>query len=149
MQVFNVADAAVREFMQRLLRENIFDAFDVRGVDLVSFTGFEIDGIDRRETERRKFCRWSELRPHIHEIVKSGPKPKTLKIIFSLAEETAAAFHPNAAALFINLLYENGAVALTAAAGQKNFSLDKSMEQQWDMYAENFLTENKIDFARG
>jgi len=148
MRVFSVTGAAVKGFMKMLLREDTFDAFEVRGVDLSTFTRFEISGmLDKRGNEgTRDFCTWAELRPYTFDIIKGSKKPNSLKIVLSLDTAATTAIHSNAAALFINVLYENDSVTCTAAVGQKQFILDKTMDAQWDEWVGKFLRARNIMF---
>jgi len=47
--------------------------------------------------------------------------------------------HENAAAMFLNLNFEEGTARFTTAIAQKTFSLDKSIDQVWDQKIVNFF----------
>jgi hypothetical protein len=140
---------AVRGFMNRLLREELFDAFEVRGVELCALTRVDISGVP--ETEKASdppplnaFVTWARLRPVGTAVIKSSQMPRSMKVVFSMDTETAAGLHPNAAALFLNLTYENGGAHFTAATSQKQFALDKSLDEKWEEYIQQFFKRHEI-----
>lgn len=157
MLAFAIADSSVKGFMNRLLREDIFDLYEVRGVEINTLTRVEISGAltpSRHEEAApapggrvRPFCTWSQLRPLVHAIIKLGERPRSMKIIFACDESTTAALHPNAQALFLNLTYENGGVTFTTATAQKQFALDKSLDAQWEDHVAIFFKRNGIPMA--
>jgi len=126
----------VKGFMAKLLREEIFDAFEVRTVEVATTTRITIDGA----AEQGGFATWAAVRPLLYEIIKLCPKPRFMKIIFSCREEV----HTNAAALFLNLVYENDGVTFTTAAAQKEFALDKSLDFAWDDWMREFFAKNGL-----
>ena len=70
--------------------------------------------------------------------------PRQMKIIFSCGAESACAIHPNAAALFLNIVYENGVIFISTGASQKLFSMDKSLDEKWEEYVNFFFSKNGI-----
>ena len=141
MKAFSVLH--VREFMHHLFKRDTFNAFAVRGVEVHVFTYFEISGEKPRNSPERQYCTWGELRSYVLQIIKGDEKPRTMKVIF--AHEKPETLHPNAAALFINILYENDSVLCTTATSQKNFEMDKQMDNQWDAWVTNFFNNNGIE----
>jgi len=127
MLALEMEQTIVKGFMGKLLREEIFDTFEARTVEIVAATRITIEGITA----------WAELRPMVYEIIKLSPKPKHMKIIFS--HRDAQEIHINAAALFLNMVYENDSVTFTTASAQKEFALDKSIDIVWDEWIRKFL----------
>ncbi len=151
MQAFNIPEPDVKSFMNRLLKESLFDGFEVRGVEVFGITRFSLSGaldnsfVEANESGNdRAFCLWSELRPYVFQIIKGGKRPKAIRLIFSLDSVKAQSLHENAAALFLNIAYEGNSITCTTATSQKNFSLDKSMDMLWDENVINFFRENQI-----
>jgi len=129
-------ESAVKNFMGNLLREDIFDNFDVRNVELLTTTRITIDGklenVDSNISAKGVFSSWKDLRPLVYTIIKSGAKPQWIKIVFSYKATEATTIHSNAAALFLNLTYENNGITFTTATSQKEFALDKSLDTIWE-----------------
>ncbi len=149
MLAFKIEENQIKNFMNKLLKESTFDEFNVRGIEIVSFTRFEISGILQKdyfedEVLQTNYCTWGQLRPIIYNLIKSYKKPKTIKIIFSLAANYLEKIHPNTAACFINLMFEGNEIQFTTTATEKNFTMDKTVNINWADYVRNFFDENGI-----
>ena len=145
----------VKGFMGRLLRENTLDEFDVRGVEIAINTRVSINGaLETPESTKEEdataaktpaaYITWEAVRPLVYSIIKSSSKPKFVKIVFSYKAGSAATIHGNAAALFLNMVYENDAVSFTTATAQKEFALDKSLDDSWDQWVRGFFVRKNI-----
>ena len=147
--------SAVRGFMGRLLREDILDAFEVRSAEIVLSTRISINGSleasGADETEGAKppagYTTWEALRPLVYTIIKTGVKPGLVKIVFSFKAQDVTSIHTNAAALFLNMVYENDAVSFTTATAQREFALDKSLDDSWDEWVRGFFAGKNIMVA--
>ncbi len=148
MLACRIDESQVKDFMNKLLKESVFDDFQVRGIELTSYTRFEISGAVQKEyfeeTGLRRYCTWEELRPVVFFLIKSYKRPKSLKIIFSLAGTDLEKIHPNATACFLNILYEGNQIQFTATATEKSFSMDKTVEIRWSEYIKEFFNKNNI-----
>ncbi|MDR1209111.1 MAG: DUF5721 family protein [Clostridiales bacterium] len=143
-----VPKADVKALMNKLLREDAFDSFELRQATVVSFAKFFIeggedqppaDGKDQSDAVRSEPTKWSRARPIALGIVRAGGAPKYMKIVFALTKEKLAEVHPNAASLFINIVYEDGAAQITAGSSEHTFSLDRAAERSADEFARGFL----------
>ena len=135
----------VKIFMGRILREEIFDAFEVRNIDISTAAHIAIDGGIKDETDQRaKFNTWETLRPLVYTIIKSSSKPRHMKIVFSCKPEQALEIHHNAAALFLNMLYENDGITFTTATSQREFAMDKSLDSAWDEWVTGFFSRTGV-----
>jgi hypothetical protein len=139
---FFIEENAVKDFMNRLLRESIFDGFEARTVDITALACISIFG--QTESENDNILTWSEIKPLVTAVIKSGPRPRYMKIIFSANKELTVSVHENAKALFLNMTYENNKISFTTACAQKVFTLDKSLDKQWDVWVKDFFMGNKI-----
>jgi len=142
MLALQLDSTAVKTFMGQILREDIFDAFEVRSIDISVATRINIDGLLEAEPEEGKkpdFITWEAIRPLVTGIIKAGLRPKYVKIVFSYQAAGACGIHPNAAALFLNMAYENDAVTFTTGVSQREFALDKSLDTNWDEWVRGFF----------
>ncbi|MDR1530770.1 MAG: DUF5721 family protein [Clostridiales bacterium] len=153
MFVFKILEKDVKLFMQKLLREETFFDFEVRGVEVSMLTKFEINGALDRDflpnadpsvPAERRYCLWRELQPYVFFIIKGGKRPKSLKIIFSLPQEKTAELHSNASAYFLNISFENNEVLCTTASSEKNFAMDKTVDYIWEDYIKEFFGKNGV-----
>ena len=124
----------VKEFMSRLLKEDLFNDFEARTVEILTGHKITIDATSN-------ISAWNETRPLVYEIIKHCPKPKQIKIVFSYTKE----IHTNAAALFLNLVYENDGICFTTATSQKEFVLDKGIDFAWDNFVREFFEKAGIN----
>jgi len=173
MIAVGIDQQAVKGFMNRLLREEIMDQFETRAVEMTVTTRISINGAleppqeaahSQSESQNEPqgegtpvsepapptkpvhygYISWEALRPLIFAIIKTGEKPKQIKIVFSYKSKEITTIHTNAAALFLNMTYENGGVNFTTATAQKNFALDKSLDDNWDEWVRGFFNKSGI-----
>ena len=148
MLALQLDNTAVKTFMGQILREDIFDMFEVRSIDIAVATRINIDGQleagpqeDDSEGKKPGFATWGALRPLVLGIIKTSPKPGYMKIVFSYPAVGACEIHANAAALFLNMAYENDTVTFTTGASQREFALDKTLDANWDEWVRGFFTK--------
>ena len=133
MHIFNISAHHTKNFMHTLLKTDLFDAFAMRRAEIHNVAAFNL------ECENNT---WAVLRPFVFHIVKEGGKPSLVKIVLAHAEP--AALHPNAAALFLNIQYDNNAVSCTSATAQKEFALNKELDNLWDEWVTQFFIHHNI-----
>ena len=136
MLALELSDDLVKGFMGRLLKEDIFDEFKVRSIDILAKNRFSLDG-EFAGSEAKDFSAWSEMQPLVFEIIKQMGRPSVLKIVFSHKEPQV--IHENASALFLNLMYDRGKLSFTTATSQKAFSLEKTLDSTWDEWMRGFF----------
>ena len=136
MLALELSDDLVKGFMGRVMKEDVFNDFKVRNVDILAKNRFSLDG-EFLDGETKNFSMWSEVQPLVFEVVKQMGRPSVLKIVFSHKEPQA--IHENASALFLNMMYENGKVSFTTATSQKAFSLEKTLDSKWDEWMRSFF----------
>jgi hypothetical protein len=151
--VLTIANDELKNFMSKLLKEETFDKFEIRSAEILMHFGIEINGLLNKSllaedsaNAKRNYVFWEEVRPLIFSFIKGKVKPKTIKIVFSLTNEELENLHKNAAACFINILFENDSVMITTAASEKTFSLDKSVIGCFDDFVVKFFKESGIAY---
>lgn len=151
MYVFYISDSEVKNFMNKILRENYFDDFELRNVQIKSFAKFDIDGkIERKFCENNNdfsddifFCKWKKIKPYVFNFIKGKVKPSYMKIVISAPENLLQQISENAAALFLNFVFENDKVCTTGVS-QKNFQLNKKLDLAWEEYVRSFFKNIQI-----
>ena len=141
MQVFTVKEPDIKDFMQHLFTLDTFFDFEVRGIVIHSFTHFEISG----QGEEGGHCLWEEVMPYVRNILKGKKKPRTMKII--LARANPETLHPNAAALFVNIIYEEDKITCTTACSQREFELNKAVDNEWDRWILEFFQSKGVTIS--
>ena len=156
----------VKDFMGKLLSKEVFDNFLLIELDVVTATSIHIAGhrqkawYDDDEWEdlaEQDFATWREIRPVAFDLIKGKKVPLKLAGVFRLSEENTARILRRGGftfdtdmvgGLFFNLRYENSTVILTTGVSMNSFTLDRSLERQWDADFSDFLRRNDIIFTQ-
>ncbi len=154
----------VKTFMAKLLMSTTFDAFLLKEMELQTFTGFNITGqfndifFSKEELEERgenKFILWSEVKQIALAMIKGNKTPLSLKIVFQLPKvqcETLVTSlggrlrFEEVGGLYLNVRFEKGELRIITGTAIKTFTLDKTLEQEWDKSVKGMLKEQGIIF---
>lgn len=154
----------VKLFMSKLLMNETFDSFLLRELDLQTFTNFKITGqlnedfFTKEELEERPelgFVRWNDVRPTVFGFIKGNKTPLSLRIVFQLSASHCEKLVQRAGhrlrldevgGLYFNIRFEKGALHIITGAAIKTFTMDKTLELEWDGEVKTFLRENGIAF---
>lgn len=132
----------IKLLMNKLLREDTFDDFELRQAQVFTFAKFFIE--DTGEQAETKVD-WRVIRPIVFNIIKGNKTPSVIKIVFSLKKDRLAEICPEATVLFINILYENDEAFITTGFSAKTFTLDRKPEHICDDYVTAFLSSKGIN----
>jgi len=154
MYVFYISGEEVKNFMNKILRENYFDDFQVRTVEIHSFVRLAIDGkFDENFIKEEKgesfdenlfFSDWGRVRRYVFDFVKGKVKPSYMKFVFSAPDELLCKISENAAALFLNFTFEKDRVVCTTGTSQKKFELNRELDLAWEEYVRAFFKNIQI-----
>lgn len=148
---FTISD--IKKTMNLILKGTTFDGFEVRGLEIQTYSKFEISGIldkdfiDLPEEEKKSspnYVTWGKLKPIALEIIKGSRSPKGIKIIFSLPEDQIERYTAEASALFINFIFKDKIIMVSTGSAMKNFTLNRQYDQPWDEYVQNFFKSQEI-----
>lgn len=154
----------IGSFLNRLLKDGLFDRFLLREATIVRSVSFTIDGavnpdfFDAGEAEQEglsglKYLPFGRIRPVCFELMKGRKKPSYFKFVFQLSpqnqqstiERSGSGFRTeDVSAMYINLTYRNEILVCTTGISYRLFSLDRSLEQEWDRLVSLFLRKNEI-----
>lgn len=143
----------IREFTSRLFIGESFDNFLAVETTIYTSTTFTIDGHINKDflgdeamqlpEYAEGVVMWKKIKPICYDIIKGKKVPQKFKIIFKMPSYIVDAFLKraqlnidleNVAGLYLNVNYQDSKMSCTTGASLKTFSLDKSLEQQWDEY---------------
>lgn len=162
MIALHIAD--VKDFMSKLLIQNIFDNFYLTELEITTFTKFQIQGRINRsyyssdELEAlhdRSMVKWSEVKPFALQIVKGNKTPNSFHIVLQLADENVEKLIINAgipmnpgdvSGLYMHLKFEGGKLNIITGTGIKTFTMDKTLDKEWDDMTKKFLKRQEIIF---
>ena len=155
-----VAIENLKSFTTHLFVRETFNGFLTTEASFSTSTDFTIDGHINRDylseeelllsENKEGIVFWKRIRPLCYEIIKGKKVPLRFKIVFMLSsgavrkflQSADLAFDPEQInALFLNVNYQEGKLVCTTGISLKTFSLDKSVENAWDAYAEKFLNQ--------
>ncbi len=145
MLAFTVYDT--KKIMAYLLKGDIFDHFVFRQGEIYSFAAFTINGAKDEslltEEDSEPHCLWEEIKPIVFETVKGKRLPKSMKLVFSLPKEKTNRY-PNAKAVFLNLLFREGALLCTTSVAEETFSLEQKATKLWDEDVLAFFKKHQL-----
>ncbi len=160
MVMFTIPE--VKQFMAKLLTQNAFDNFILRELELQTFMSYSLNGklneafFSTEELKERRSVRyalWSEVRSIAYTMIKGNKTPLSMKIVFQLSEDltdvlvgqTGGRISPEeVGGLYINIRFENNELHIITGTAIKTFTLDKTLEQEWDKEVARFLKEQDI-----
>lgn len=152
----------VKSFMSKLLIHNVFDNFLLAELDITSFYSFHMDGKTNRDwydtdqqEELGEYSKWVSLKPYVYELVKGKKVPTSMKIVFYLSPENREKIvsrvgngtNGNDVSQFcLNMKFEAGEMLLTTGVAFSVFTMDRTMQEQWDHDLRKFLKYYEIEF---
>lgn len=154
----------IKPFTAKLFLGEIFDHFLVREVNIVTFNSFTIDGHIRTgyystqeldENPLEELSLWKVLKPVCFSLIKGKKLPGSFRIVLQLAPEGVEAFLKrrqvpltvdHIQGLCLNLRYEEGKLFCVTGTSVSLFTLDKSLDREWDEEVRLFLKTHEIIF---
>ena len=139
--------------MNYLLKQNLFDHFEVREVTLHTFYKLHIDGKRNldfyHENESKnlsEYISWSEMKNYLFELIKGKKSPSYLKVVLSTSQNDTQNISLDASTFFLNIVYKEETIQCTTGTAYTTFTLDKTPEKAWDDKMTQFLiSHNLID----
>ena len=156
----------IKDFMNKLLRTEVFDHFLLQEAVITSGASYVIDGhitkgyytdeeVDTMGISGYKMLPFSLLRGNCFDLIKGKKTPNSFKFVFLLSPENlkkTLASSGNSytendiSGVFLNLKYQNQLLTLTTGISYNIFSTDKSLDSNWDKLVCRFLYQNDIKF---
>lgn len=164
MLALNIID--IKEFMNQLLIDTMFDQFEMTEATITTFNTFSINGKLRRDFFDTDTCDifdqkgityslWKEMKPYCYSVIRGKRTPLYFKIIFQLPSRQMQIILRNqnspispelVSGMFINLQYKNKELMCTTGISLQTFLPDKSLEQLWDSMVLDFFRRHNIIF---
>lgn len=154
----------VKPFMAKLLMNTTFDTFLLHEMELSTFTNFSINGqfneefFTKEELEEKannKVVLWSDVRQMVFSMIKGNKTPLSMKIVFQLpitlceqlVQRSGGRLRlEEVGGLYLNIRFEKGELHIITGTAIKTFTLDKTLEQEWDAEVKNILKTNEIGY---
>ena len=156
----------IKDFMNKLLLEHTFDHFLLQEATVQSDVTVTIDGaltpdfysgdeLEANGLTGLSCVPFGRLRARCFDLIKGKRTPAGFKFIFLLSPDnlartltkTHSSFSPSdITAMYVNLKFSGGGLQVTNGISYRIFSVDKSLEQEWDSLVKRFLIKNGIAF---
>lgn len=151
-------------FTRALFLGETFDWFLVREATIVTFNTFSIDGLVRQgyyseeelEQERiGEYSAWKMLRPFCFSLIKGNKLPESFSVILRLPPDQTERFlkerctswlPEQVGGLYLNIRYEDRVLTAVTGVSVNQFSLDKTLEREWDDMIQAFFKKQQIPF---
>ena len=150
-----------KAFTSGLFLGEIFDRFLVREANVVTFNSFTIDGRVRHgyyseeleENQIEEFSAWKVLKPFCFSLIKGKRLPESFRIVFVLSPEAKEKFVEShvpgmspdvVGGLYLNVLYENNEMTVVTGTSLNVFTMDKTLEREWDESVKRFFQKHGI-----
>ena len=155
----------IRQFTSSLFIGNVFDRFLMREAQIVTFNTFQIDGHIRKEyyTDQEiqeghigELSAWEAIKPVCYGLIKGKKLPGSFQIVLQLGPEQTEAFlkkrqlpirAEQISGFYLNVRYEEGELYCVTGTSVNFFTLDKSLETEWDEAVRLFLKGHKIPYV--
>lgn len=165
MVALRIAD--LKLFTKKLFIGETFDRFLVREAVIVTFNSFTIDGKVRKgfysdeEIEEGKiedYSDWKRLRPFCFSLIKGNKLPESFAIVFRLPTGNTEQFLKDRSSswlpeqvggLYINVRYEDNVLSCITGLSMNQFTMDRTLEREWDDSVKSFLRKEEIVFEEG
>ena len=154
----------LKQFMNKLLISDTFDGMCLSEAYICTGCSYTIDGKlntdfynedELNSMPSTRYTSWKNIKPFAFSIIKGRKVPELLKITFVLPEAVVAKlildtdinFDPDCVnGLFLNVRYQDGSVTMTTASSLSTFTLDRSLDEAFERYIINFLSDADISY---
>ena len=156
----------VKDFMNKLLRSEIFDHFLLQEAVITGGATYTLNGqitkgfySEEELTELHlngyRFLPFSMLRGNCFDLIKGKKTPSSFRFVFLLSPENTqktitsvgSSYKPSdVTGMYINLKFQNQLLSLTTGIAYNIFSTDKTLENEWDKLVVKFLKQHEISF---
>lgn len=156
----------IRDFMNKFLLSDIFDHFLLQEAMIASDAVWSLDGklqdgfYSQEELIEQglagfAFLPFGNMRARCFDLIKGRRTPACFKFVLLLSPEnlnrTLTKLHSSFSAsdisgMFLNLKFQNRQLIVTSGVSYRIFSMDKSLEHEWDNLVRQFFKKHQITF---
>lgn len=133
----------VKIFFNKLFREDVFDGLCVRSCEITTLVNYNIDGKINKlwdeDTHEDNYCKLRDIKQNVLSLIKGKKMPQSMKIQFSVPTAGCEKIHPNAKALFINVVFEENKLTIISGFSEREFSMDRAVDHYWSEWLKKFM----------
>ena len=159
----------VKAFMQKLLAADTFDNFLIYEAVVKTATTFTIDGrineefFDANDVSGESdgssriiledLQKWGNVKAGCFELIKGKTLPLYFKVVLQLSRENTEKFLASIGSgfelediggLYMNISFDRQELKVVTGSSLKVFSMDKSLDREWDDMVLRFLRKHEI-----
>ena len=154
----------MKQFTARLFMGEMCDLFLIREAEIITFNVFTIDGHIRQgyyseeeleENQLEELSSWKMIRPYCFSLIKGKKLPGSFQIVLQMPPQAVEKFvaarqmplrADQVNGLYLNIRYEEGKLFCVTGTSVSFFTLDKTLDSEWDQAVRSFLKKNEIIF---
>lgn len=151
----------VKDSMAKLLLSDTFDHFYFISAEIVTFNTLTLDGFLKKEfyeegrAPEREYSLWKDVREHCFSYIKGQRTPLRFSFVLGLSNENIEKlldsrelpYAPkDVRGLYLNIRFDGQSLLCTTGTSMNTFTMDKTLEQIWDVMVRKFLTQKGIVF---
>lgn len=154
----------IKSFTTKLFVGEVFDRFLLREASVSTFNTFTIDGkicpgyYSQEEQEEMKigsYSTWMKMKPLCFSLIKGKRLPGSFRILLQMSKEDITQFLASRQiplqpeqikGLLINIRYEEDMLTCVTGTSVSVFTLDKTLDEEWDQALKAFFKKNQIPF---
>ena len=154
----------MKQFTARLFMGETFDHFLIREAEIITFNVFTIDGHIRQgyyseeeleENQLEELSSLKMIRPYCFSLIKGKKLPGSFQIVLQMPPQAVEKFvaarqmplrADQVNGLYLNIRYEEGKLFCVTGTSVSFFTLDKTLDSEWDQAVRSFLKKNEIIF---
>lgn len=154
----------IKSFTSKLFVGEVFDRFLVKEVSVSTYNTFTIDGTikhgyySKEEMEEQSigtYSTWAALKPFCFSMIKGKRLPVSFRIILLMPEDETEQFlssinlgfpKEQVKGLYVNIRYEEEKLTCITGTSVSMFTMDKTLDGEWDNGFKDFLKKNQIPF---
>lgn len=155
----------IKSFTKKLFMGDTFDSFLLREATVVTFNSFSIDGHIRQgyyteqeleENKIEELSSWAVIKPICFSLIKGKKLPGSFQITLQLSPEQVEQFLVHSQVglaagqvngICMNIRYDDYILYCVSGISLNIFTLDKSIDVEWDEAMRLFLKQNDILFT--
>lgn len=153
----------IKIFTQKLFLGEDFDDFLLKEAQITTFNRFTIDGHIRKNFYTEKefeqlpsgdFSYWKSIRPICFSLIRGKRLPENFYINLQADSQQVKNFLQNKDissiqeeqinGLYLHIRYEEEKLCCVTGTSLSVFTLNKSLEREWDKWVKEFLKEKEI-----
>ena len=158
--------ADIKSFMNQLLISNTFDHFLLSEAVIKTNVSYTIDGhlnkdfyttdeLEMEQLDSLSVAPFSMLRPFCFDLIKGRNTPLSFHFTFQLSpanlENTVKSVSSSLSssdisAMFLHVRYQNNVLTCSTGISYHTFSLDRTLEQEYDRMMQRFFQKHAIAF---